>query len=115
MPHLALLYTDGRVVDMSLYENLSPSRNELLKLSKDEAYLGFSDQFGYLYLISSSISRPITKVNPGFGHNTIPNSVGNKEANKRDKTGLLFPLKRYKEGMQLGKKFWIWGRSTKGT
>ena len=100
MPHLALLYTNGSVIDMSLYENISPSKNELLKLSKEEDYLGFSDQFGYLYLVSSTVSRPITKVNPGFGHNTIHNSVVNKEANKRDSDGLLLPLKSYSEGMQ---------------
>ena len=35
VPHVALVYQDGSVYDLSLHEDLSPSQGKLLKLPKD--------------------------------------------------------------------------------
>ena len=113
MPHLALIYKDGRVVDMSLNESISPSRNELLQLPKDEAYLGFADQFGSLHLISSSVTRPITKVDSDFGHQTVPNSIAKKEEAIKEWDPDAVPP-RFTQGMQVGNKFMVWGKTDSG-
>ena len=110
VPHLALIYNDGRVVDMSLNESISPSRNDLLQLPKDEAYFGFSDQFGSLNLISSSLTRSITEVHPDTGHQIVPNSI----AVKKDEIEYINEMHGFTQGVQFGNKFWVWGNTNSG-
>ena len=99
VPHVALVYEDGSIYDISLYEEISPSKNFLLKLSRDEGYFGYADQFGVLHFISSTITRKITSYHDSFGHKTIPKS-GIKRVHQMDSFG---------HGLQVGNKFWVWG------
>ena len=97
--HVALIFQDGSVYDISLNPEISPSAQQVMKLANDDYYFGFSDPLGSLHFISSTISRLITKYNPSIGHSTIDNSIP-KRAHKWDV---------YREGIQVGNIFWVWG------
>ena len=99
VPHVALVYEDGSIYDISLHEKISPSKNFLFKLSRDKGYFGYADQFGVLHFISSSITRKITRYHDSFGHKIIPKSDV-KRVNPMDSFGY---------GLQVGNKFWVWG------
>ena len=72
----ALIYEDGSVFDISLYNQVSSSRNFLFKLSQDKAYFGYVEELEVLHFISSTIARKITRYHHDpFGHQTIPKSV----------------------------------------
>ena len=97
--HVALIYHDGSVFDISLNEKLSPSKQLLLKLPKDKTYFGFAnEQQGILNFISSTICRPITQFK--LKHSIIPNS----------KPKMVVPMDYYfTQGIQVGNMFWVWG------
>ena len=99
IPHVALVYGDGSIYDISLNEDISPSKHFLFKLSKDKGYFGYADQFGILHFISSSLTRKITRYYESFGHKTIPKSVP-KMVHKMDS---------FSHGLQVGNKVWVWG------
>lgn len=99
IPHVALVFEDGSIYDISLYEDISPSKNFLFKLSKDKGYFGYADQFGVLHFISSSLTRKVTRYYESVGHKTIPKSVP-KMVHKMDS---------FSNGLQVGNKFWVWG------
>ena len=104
VPHVALIYEDGSVFDISLYNQVSPSRNFLFKLSQDKAYFGYVEELEVLHFISSTIARKITRYHDPFGHQTIPQSV--PKAIHRDDS-------YYTHGLRMGNKFWVWGASYK--
>ena len=64
MPHVALIYEDGSVFDVSLEEDISPSKNLLIKLPDERNdgdnergnRFGYQDQMGSLYFLSSKNS-----------------------------------------------------------
>ena len=97
--HIALIYHDGSVFDISLNENLSPSKQLLMKLPNDKTYFGFAnEQQGILNFISSTICRPITQFK--FKHSIIPNS----------KPKMVDPMHyHFTQGIQVGNMFWVWG------
>jgi len=105
--HVALVYQNGFVYDISLNETISPSKNFLLKLSNENSqgyfghgYFGYSDALGVLHFISSSLTtRKITRYHESYGHDTIPDS-GLKTIHEMD---------RFAHGLQVGNKFWVWG------
>ena len=112
IPHVALVYQNGFVCDISLNESISPSKNFLLKLSKENSwgnfgygyvgsgYFGYSDSLGVLHFISSSLTtKKITRYHESYGHDTIPDS-GLKTIHEMD---------RFAHGVQVGNKFWVWG------
>ena len=108
MPHIAVIYQDGSVFDVSLQENFSPSKNLLIKLPDDTndkddrgKRYAYQDQIGTLYFFSSTISRPVTQLQQKSRFHTITHN-GQK----------LFDLDRRVKlysGTQLGNKFWVWG------
>ena len=97
--HVALIYHDGSVFDISLNEKISPSKQLLLKLPKDKTYFGFAnEQQGILNFISSTICRPITQFK--LKHSIIPDS----------KPKMVVPMDYYfTQGIQVGNMFWVWG------
>ena len=99
IPHVALVYEDGSIYDISLNEEISPSKNFLFKLSKDKGYFGYADQFGVLNFISSSLARKVTRYHESFGHKTIPKSVPN----------MVHKMDSFSNGLQVGNKVWVWG------
>ena len=95
--HVALIYSDGSIYDISLTQNVSD--NELLlKLPKDEHYFGYANGQGVLTFISATLSRPMTQFYDSK-HNVIPNS-GQK---------LKCPTNYFSKGIQVGNMFWVWG------
>ena len=106
VPHLALIYNDGRILDISLHENISATQQQILKLQKDIAYFGYSDEEGTLHFISSTLKRPITKYHPDHGHHTLKNSL--PKMMRSQKYGL-------EHGLQLGNKFLVLGDQWKGS
>ena len=108
MPHVALLYQDGSIYDLSLHEDLSPSRGFLFKLPKDEGYFGYSDPEGVLYLISATIYRKITKYHRHFNHRTIKNSGASfVDYDYGTITIDLSSQYFFGQGVQIGRKFWV--------
>ena len=113
MPHIAVIYRDGSVFDISLEEKLSPSKNLLIKLPDDTndkddrgKRYAYQDQIGTLYFFSSTISRPVTQLQQKSRFHTITHN-GQK----------LFDLDRRVKlysGTQLGNKFWVWGSAYHG-
>ena len=113
MPHIAVIYQDGSVFDISLQENFSPSKNLLIKLPDDTndkddrgKRYAYQDQIGTLYFFSSTISRPVTQLQQKSRFHTITHN-GQK----------LFDLDRRVKlysGTQLGNKFWVWGSGYHG-
>ena len=104
--HVALIYMDGSVYDISMEENISPSKKLLLTLPKDQFYMGYQDQIGILYLMSSRISsRLITKYHTIFGDKTIPSSVIPNKIT--DSTGTIDSVGSM--GVQVGALFWVIG------
>lgn len=98
--HVALIYMDGSVYDISMEEKVSPSKGLLLTLPKDQFYMGYQDQVGILYLMSSKIShRLITKYHAVFGDKTVPNSVISNKQKEVDSIGST--------GVQVGALFWV--------
>ena len=107
VPHIAVIYNDGLVFDISLEDDISPSKNLLIKLpdernKKDERgkRYAYQDQFGTLYFFSSTISRPVTQLQQKSRFHTITHNGHNLFNDRR--------VKLY-SGAQLGNKFWIWG------
>ena len=103
--HVALIYHDGSVYDISLNKNvnISPSKQLILKLPKDKTYFGFvNEQQGILNFISSNICRPITQFKL-FKHNIIPNT----------KPKIIDPKHyHFSQGIQVGNMFWVWAEDT---
>ena len=96
--HVALIYHDGSVYDISisLNENISPSKQLLLKLPKDKTYFGFAnEQQEILTFISSTLCRPITQFK--FPHSIIPNS----------QPKMVDPMDYFSQGVQVGNLFWV--------
>ena len=107
VPHIAVIYNDGLVFDISLEDDISPSKNLLIKLpdernKKDDRgkRYAYQDQFGTLYFFSSTISRPVTQLQQKSRFHTITHNGHNLFNDRR--------VKLY-SGAQLGNKFWIWG------
>ena len=108
VPHIAVIYNDGLVFDISLEDDISPSKNLLIKLpdernKKDDRgkRYAYQDQFGTLYFFSATISRPVTQLQQKSRFHTITHN-GPK----------LFDLDRRVKlysGTQLGSMFWVWG------
>ena len=113
--HVALIFQDGSIYDISLNENVSNSKQYVMKLPADDFYFGFSNPSEGLQLISSSLSRTITKYNSILGHKTIVSSLPKKWFQSCDKRyqvdckDLMFS-----EGIQVGKMFWLWSKKIKG-
>ena len=81
-------------------EKVSPSKGLLLTLPKDQFYMGYQDQVGILYLMSSKIThRLITKYHSVFGDRTVPNSVLSYKRKEDDPMGST--------GVQVGALFWV--------
>lgn len=75
MTHLAVLFDDGSVYDLSLEEKISPSKGWILKLPKKEQYHGYSDEKGFLYFVDGELISPVTRYHKSIsqkGHDTIP-------------------------------------------
>ena len=104
VPHIAVIYNDGSVYDVSLEESISPSRNLLLELPKEEDIKGrryaYQDHIGTLYFISSTISRPIIQYYYGFG------AIATLSSHKFKDLDFKFRLDL---GTQVGNKFWLFG------
>ena len=119
VPHVALIYQDGSVFDLSLHEDLSPSQGKLLKLPKDEGYFGYSDPQGVLYLISATIYRKITKYHRSFNHRTIQDSGARGYIDGYwefwDDLNDLSSSYYFKYGIQFGRKFWAMDHLMKGS
>ena len=108
VPHIAVIYNDGLVFDISLEDDISPPKNLLIKLpdernKKDDRgkRYAYQDQFGTLYFFSATISRPVTQLQQKSRFHTITHN-GPK----------LFDLDRRVKlysGTQLGSMFWVWG------
>ena len=96
--HVALIYQDGSVVDISLNMNLSASKQLLLKLPEDKFYFGFDNALGILNFLSATLSRPITQFYDSK-HNVIPNSVPKMD----------HPSDYWSEALQVGNMFWVLG------
>ena len=113
--HVALIFQDGSIYDISLNENVSNSKQYVMKLPADDFYFGFSNPSEGLQLISSSLSRTITKYNSKLGHKTIVSSLPKKwfkscdEHYEIDCMDLMFS-----EGIQVGNVFWLWSKKLKG-
>ena len=113
--HVALISQDGSIYDVSLMENASPSKQCLMKLPTDDSYFGFSNPTEGLKLISSTLSRKITKYHPQFGHETIANSAPKdiyKPCNYAEQFRCIDFV--FSEGIQVGNMFWVWGKIPTG-
>ena len=111
MPHIAVIYRDGSVFDISLEEKLSPSKNLLIKLPDDTndkddrgKRYAYQDQIGTLYFFSST--RPITQLQQKSRFHTITHN-GQKLFDFDQRVKLY-------SGTQLGNKFWVWGSGYHG-
>ena len=96
--HVALIYQDGSVFDISLNMNLSASKQLLLKLPEDKFYFGFDNGLGILNFLSATLGRPITQFYDSK-HNVIPNSVPKMD----------HPSDYWFEALQVGNMFWVLG------
>ena len=113
--HVALVFQDGSIYDVSLNETVSASKHYLIKLQADDFIFGFSNPKGALQLISSSLCRKITKYHQQYGHEAIANSF-QKNVAKPGNQKLIFDCSDYlfTQGIQVGNMFWIWGQKLKG-
>ena len=73
MKHLILISTNGTVWDISLNENISPSKKRLFELSNSCQYHGYSDDKGILYFIIGRLrsAKKVIKYHPSFGHQEV--------------------------------------------
>ena len=113
--HVALVFQDGSIYDVSLNESVSASKQNLIELQADDFIFGFSNPEGALQLISSSLCRKIAKYHPQYGHEAISNSFQKNIAKPRNQK-LNFDCSDYffTQGIQVGNMFWIWGQKLKG-
>ena len=51
--HLAMIFDDGQVYDISVKDKTLQDVNPLMKLPKSKQYFGYSDENGVLYFIHS--------------------------------------------------------------
>ena len=116
MPHVALIYEDGSVFDVSLEEDISPSKNLLIKLPDERNdgdnerghRFGYQDQMGSLYFLSSKISRPITQLQQKSRFHTIAHKYNENQFHPGES------LKLY-AGTQVGNRFWLFGMKQYGS
>ena len=71
LPHILVITENGTVLDVSIHENTSPSKGQLIKLPKLKKYFGYSDPKGVLYFIDGNLQKPVTTFHSSFGHKTI--------------------------------------------
>ena len=113
MMHLAMVSKNGTIWDISLNENRSPSKHYLLKLPKSCTYHGYSDAKGVLYFIDGHLRNKLTKYHSSF------DKKGHKKGDKidvskicsMDATCTLFELSCYKQSLQFGNIFWLYGHT----
>ena len=102
IPHIALIYGDGSVYDVSTQPDISPSRGKLIKLPKSESYFGYSDEHGSLYLMDGDLSKPITQYNKALfksGHQKL----------EKSKNPLISDNHYFSNGIRVGDIIWTWG------
>ena len=106
--HLAMIFDDGLVHDISVKDECLQDVNLLMKLPKSKEYFGYSDENGVVYFIHSDSTKSITKFHKSFnnkGHATVNKSKRFKATGK-EILGIKF---EYSHGVLLGNKFWVYG------
>ena len=81
--HLAMIFDDGQVYDISVKDKTLQDINPLMKLPKSKQYFGYSDENGVLYFIHSDEGKGITKFHTSF------NKKGHIAANKSKRSKAL--------------------------
>ena len=79
--HLALIFDDGLVYDVSVTDESLQDINLLMKLPKSDNYFGYSDDKGVIYFIHSDTEKFITKYHKSFnnkGHIVVKKSKRSK-------------------------------------
>ena len=109
MPHLAILFDDGSVYDLSLEKKVSPSKEWILKLPKKDQYHGYSDQRGILYFVDGELKSPVIKYHKSInqeGHEIIPFNINNVKS----RLGILGPIGMvFRCSVSVGNHFWLFG------
>ena len=101
--HLAIIFQDGSVNDLSLQEKVSPSKGWILKLPKKHQYHGYSDEKGILYFIDGELKSPITKY-----HKTI-NQQGHSTISDKSRQSLYVKNMVFQCSVSVGANFWLFG------
>ena len=115
MMHLAIVSKNGTIWDISLNENRSPSKHYLLQLPKSCTYHGYSDAKGVLYFIDGHLRKKLTKYHSSFGKkghkkgDKIAIKVDVSELCSMDTTCTSIELSCYKQSLQFGNLFWLYG------
>ena len=125
MVHLILISTNGTVWDVSLNENISPSRKKTFKLPDSCLYHGYSDDAGVVYFVNGDLQKRIIKYHQSFSRNV--QITGNKAYFKGKN---IFPVKHdgffssngngflsldydtfcYTQSLLFGNYFWLFGK-----
>ena len=80
MPHILVITENGNVIDVSLHENISPSKGQLIKLPAHKKYFGYTDPKGVLHFIDGNLQKPVTKkYHSSFG---LKNTKVNQRSNE---------------------------------
>ena len=101
--HLILVSTNGTVWDISLNENISPSKKKLLKLPNSCLYHGYSDDKGIVYFINGNLQKKMIKYHESFKRN---GGTGFREGKK------VYSVKHetcYAQSLWFGNYFWLLG------
>ena len=81
IPHLLIIYEDGRMIDVSANETLSPSRNVTMKL-ENRGYYAYAD-LQNIYVFDSKGKKDIILIKCStFNHSTLPNTKLRSPKNK---------------------------------
>ena len=97
MQHLAIIYKNGTMFDLSLNEELSPSRGHLASLPKSNRYHSVFLRDGSFLLIDASLERPVMTLSR---HQTIA-----KFPNKNTKT--LSEGEYFRNSLVIGNNLWL--------
>ena len=124
--HLILVSTNGTVWDISLNENISPSKKKILKLPNSCLYHGYSDDKGIVYFINGNLQKNIIKYHKSFKRNAGKDYIkGEKAFNKKvfgvndngftNQNGdahmsLNYDPFCYTQSLLFGNYFWLFGK-----
>ena len=105
--HLAIVFQDGSVYDLSLEENISKSKKWILKLPKKAQYHGYSDEKGIIYFLDGDLNSPLIRYHKAInnqGHNTISIKTGKQKKISNHTNGATFI-----SSVLVADKFWLFG------
>ena len=102
--HLALIISNGLIWDISLNEQLSPSRNKLIEVKNQSIAYGYTDDKGVLYILDGALNKPISMIHRVVSNKTLAHTKVNNFKHPSHH-------QYYLDGVHFGNYFWLFRKA----